>query len=87
MATLFAPHNKVLKYYLNVHMRWMVSRKSYFDLTPFFTPKGQMGKFLYSRLLAMYVTCEVHEKRRCAICRSVDIVIYVCTYPKCRFDL
>ena len=38
-----------------------------------------MGKFLYCRLLAMYVMCEVHEKRRCAICCSVDIVIYVCT--------
>ena len=45
-----------------------------------------MGKFLCCGLLAMYVMCEVHEKRRCAICRSVDIVIYVCTYPKCRFD-
>ena len=35
----------------------------------------------------MDVSCDIYEKRRCTICRSVDIVIYVCTYPKCRFDL
>ena len=46
-----------------------------------------MGKFLRRRLLAMDVGCEVYEKRRCAICGSVYIVINVCTYPKCRFDL
>jgi hypothetical protein len=30
-------------------------------LTPFFTPKGKMGNFLYRRLLAMCAMCEVHE--------------------------
>ena len=46
-----------------------------------------MGRLLRRHLLAMDVSSDKHEKRRCAICRSVDIVIYVCTYPKCRFDL
>ena len=55
-------------------------------LTPF-SHKRLNGNFLQCRLLAMYVMCGVHEKRRCAICRSADIVIYVCTYLKCRFDL
>ena len=55
--------------------------------TPFLTPKGQMGKFLRRQLLDMETSCDVCEKRRCAICRSVDIAIYVCTCPKCRFDL
>ena len=35
-----------------------------------------MGKFLHCRLLAMYVMCEVHEKRRCVICCSLDIVTF-----------
>jgi len=46
-----------------------------------------MGKFLRRHLLAMYISCDIYEKRRGAICRSLDIAMYVCTYPKCRFDL
>jgi hypothetical protein len=40
-----------------------------------------MVRFLRLSLLAMDVSCDVYEKRRCVICRSVDIAIYVCTYP------
>ena len=36
-----------------------------------------MGKFLWRHLLAMDVSCDIYEKHRCEICRSVDIVIYV----------
>jgi hypothetical protein len=46
-----------------------------------------MGEFLRRRLLATDTSCDIYEKRRCAICRSLDIAIYVCTYQKCRFDL
>jgi len=37
-----------------------------------------------SYLLATYVGCDIYiyEKRRCVICRYVDIVIYCYTYPK-----
>ena len=48
-------------------------------LTTFFTPKGQMGKFLRGHLLAMDVSCDIYEKFRGAICRSLDIAIHVCT--------
>ena len=46
-----------------------------------------MGNFLRRRLLAMDLSCDINEKRRGAISRSLDIAIYVCIYPKCRFDL
>ena len=48
-----------------------------------------MGKFLGCQLLATDASCDIYEKRSCAICRSVDIVIYIyiCTYPKYGFDL
>ena len=90
MATLFAQHNTVLKYDLNVHMRLIVSEicaKIVFWLYPIFSPKGQMGTVLRRHLLAMDLSCDIYEKCRGAICRSLDIAIYICTYPKCRFDL
>ena len=34
-----------------------------------------MGKFLRRHLLDMDLSCDIYEKRRWAICHSVDIVI------------
>ena len=41
-----------------------------------------MSKFLRRHLLVINVSCGIYEKRRCAICRSVYIVVYVWTYPR-----
>ena len=49
------------------------------NFTPFLTPMGQMGKFLRRQLLDMETSCDVCEKRRCAIYCSVDIIIDSCT--------
>jgi hypothetical protein len=51
---------------------------------PHFLPQRvKRVNFLRRHPLAMDLSYDIYEKCRCAICRFLDIAIYVCTYPKC----